>query len=183
MSSKSGLMPPHSESVTVPFRTKSNQPERFMALFREGMTLVEATANYLDGLGRREAKTLTPFVALAYATESMRLTTRLTQMATWLLARRAVFNGEELPNVGSPNDPLIVPPMTRTIGSKGYDELPETLRSLIDASHQLHAKIHRFDAADREAPKIVQNGPNPVALQVARLAAVFNSSDCPVGHA
>ena len=183
MSSKSGLMPPQSGSVTVPFRAKSNRSDKFMLLFREGMTLVEATANYLDGLGRREAKTLSPFVALAYATESMRLTTRLTQMATWLLARRAVFNGEELPNVGSPNDPLIVPPMTRIAGSKGYDELPETLKNLIDASHQLHAKIHRFDAVDREPPKVVQTGPNPVAMQVARLAAVFNNSDCPVGHA
>ena len=175
--SKSGVVPPRqSENVTIPFRVKAVQPDRFMALFREGMALVEETANYLDGPGRREAKTLTPFVALAYATESMRLTTRLTQMATWLLARRAVFNGEELPHSGGLNDPLLLPPITRTGGSKGYDELPEALKSLIEASYSLHIKIHGFDSADRGSAKAATTParPNPVAAQVARLAAAFD---------
>lgn len=174
MSSKSSVMPPRHSENTIPFRSRTGQPEKFMGLFREGMALVEETANYLDGPGRREAKTLTPFVALAYATESMRLTTRLTQMATWLLARRAVYHGEELPHAGSPNDPLLMPPITRLAGSKGYDEMPEKLRSLIEASYQFHAKIHRFDSAERGVTKPVSTRPNPVAAQVARLAAAFD---------
>ena len=35
------------------------QSETFRALFQDGMTLVEETANYLDGDGRAAAKTLT----------------------------------------------------------------------------------------------------------------------------
>ena len=65
-----------------------------MNLFREGMALVETTANYLDGQGRVDSRGLKQSGALAYASESMRLTTRLMQLASWLLLRRAVRNGE-----------------------------------------------------------------------------------------
>src|SRR5262249_29257339 len=68
--------------------------EAFTSLFREGMALVETTAAYLDGPGRKEAKGLDRSAALAYATESMRLTTRLMQLASWLLLQRAVNEGE-----------------------------------------------------------------------------------------
>lgn len=174
MSSKSNAVPPRHSENTIPFRSRTGQPEKFMALFRDGMALVEETANYLDGPGRREAKTLTPFVALAYATESMRLTTRLTQMATWLLARRAVYNGEQMLYAGSPNDPLLMPPVTRVSGSKGFDELPEKLKGLIEASYQFHTKIHRFDTIDRGISKPEAARPNPVATQFAQLAAAFD---------
>ena len=58
------------------------------------MDLVEETAAYLDGAGRTEAKALDRAVSLTYATESMRLTTRLMQLASWLLLHRAVKEGE-----------------------------------------------------------------------------------------
>ena len=66
----------------------------FSNLFREGMDLVEETAAYLDGPGRTEAKALERSVSLSYATESMRLTTRLMQLASWLLLQRAIASGE-----------------------------------------------------------------------------------------
>jgi regulator of CtrA degradation len=71
----------------------TNSPA-FGTLFREGMDLVEETAAYLDGPGRTEAKALERSVSLSYATESMRLTTRLMQLASWLLLHRAVKEGE-----------------------------------------------------------------------------------------
>src|SRR5476649_283661 len=58
------------------------------------MDLVEETAAYLDGAGRTEAKALDRSVSLTYATESMRLTTRLMQLDSWLLLHRAVKEGE-----------------------------------------------------------------------------------------
>src|SRR5271156_2715045 len=66
----------------------------FKDLFREGMTLVEEAASYLDGPGRAESRALSRPTALAYSTESMRLTTRLMQVASWLLLQRAVNEGE-----------------------------------------------------------------------------------------
>ncbi len=49
------------------------------------MTLVEETADYLDGDGRHAARELPRPASIVYATESMRLTTRLMQLASWLL--------------------------------------------------------------------------------------------------
>ena len=39
--------------------------QQFDQVFREGMALVEATANYLEGPGRRDAKGLAPVAATA----------------------------------------------------------------------------------------------------------------------
>src|SRR5437016_10906277 len=67
--------------------------ELFQRTFQEGMDLVEETAGYLDGAGRQDSKLLSRNAALAYASESMRLTTRLMQVASWLLVQRAVREG------------------------------------------------------------------------------------------
>ena len=84
----------HSESALVQFSERLTNSAAFGTLFREGMDLVEETAAYLDGDGRTEAKALERSVSLTYATESMRLTTRLMQLASWLLLHRAVKEGE-----------------------------------------------------------------------------------------
>src|SRR5712672_531365 len=66
----------------------------FDRTFDEGMALVEETARYLDGKGREEARGLPRRVAMLYAGESMRVTTRLMQAASWLLVQRAVRDGD-----------------------------------------------------------------------------------------
>src|SRR5260221_1729291 len=80
------------EAVLFGARLASSQA--FSALFRDGMGLVEETAAYLDGPGRQESKKLERNAALAYATASMRLTTRLMQLASSLLLHRAVKGSE-----------------------------------------------------------------------------------------
>ncbi len=79
---------------TISFAHRLAGSPRFKALFRDGMDLVEEVAAYLDGPGREEAKNLPRPVAIAYAAESMRLTTRLMQVASWLLVQRAVNEGD-----------------------------------------------------------------------------------------
>src|SRR5919205_3742186 len=78
----------------VDFLARFTGSEQFEKVFREGMGLVEETADYLDGRGRNDARGLDRHGAIAYATESMRLTTRLMQLASWLLLQRAVGQGE-----------------------------------------------------------------------------------------
>ena len=60
----------------------------FDSLYREGMTLIEDVAAYLDGDGRADSRHLPREASFVYATESMRLTTRLMQLASWLLLQR-----------------------------------------------------------------------------------------------
>jgi regulator of CtrA degradation len=148
--------------------------EAFGTLFREGMSLVEAAAAYLDGPGRDEAKKLSRSAALAYATESMRLTTRLMQIASWLLLQRAVNEGElsrdqaraEKTKVKlSPYDP----PHEESLAA-----LPFRLRALIDQSRFLHERVVRLDALLYEqAAKQPQDNGNPVERQIGLLRAAF----------
>ncbi len=78
----------------IDFMARFATSEQFNKVFQEGMSLVEETANYLDGPGRQDARALDRHGSIAYATESMRLTTRLMQLASWLLLQRAVSAGE-----------------------------------------------------------------------------------------
>src|SRR5215213_6278636 len=86
--------PTEPEESLIDFFTRFTASDQFGKVFKEGMGLVEQTANYLDGPGRDDAKTLDRSGTIAYATESMRLTTRLMQLASWLLLQRAVSVGE-----------------------------------------------------------------------------------------
>ena len=96
------------------------------------MALVEETAAYLDGPGRQESKKLERSAALAYATESMRLTTRLMQLASWLLLHRAVKEGEMTLSQANKEKSKV----KLAAGEPGDPEtiklLPERLRGLID---------------------------------------------------
>ena len=80
--------------ATIDFAVHFATSDQFKTVFKEGMGLVEETANYLDGPGRKEARGLDRHGSIAYATESMRLTTRLMQLASWLLLQRALHAGE-----------------------------------------------------------------------------------------
>ncbi len=148
---------------------------QFKALFDEGMSLVEDTANYLDGPGRADAKQLKPPLNVAYATESMRLTTRLMQLASWLLLQRALHRGEiDAEQAASSAQRVPIVPVGRSTRIKGYDELPARLRELVEASLRLHDRIMRLDRAmNPKAMPPQENFTHPVAIQMDRLRASF----------
>src|ERR1700753_4243447 len=135
----------HGETALVQFGERLTNSAAFGALFREGMELVEETAAYLDGEGRSEAKALERSVSLTYATESMRLTTRLMQLASWLLLHRAVKEGEMTltqANRGKTKGKLSgADPCARDM----IEKLPGTLQDLIARSMTLQAKVLRLD--------------------------------------
>jgi regulator of CtrA degradation len=161
------------DGVTVSFGAKFAQSEQFRIVFREGMALVEAAATYLDGDGRKEARKLEPPHSLAYATESMRLTTRLMQLASWLLLHRAVKEGEM--SLAQANKEKTKVKLAATDGHdpNNIELLPELLRELIERSQTLYMKVRRLDAtihniAADQAPSI-----NPVEHQLGLLKAAF----------
>lgn len=152
--------------------------EAFKALFQEGMELIEETAAYLDGEGREESRHLTRQVTLAYASESMRLTTRLMQVASWLLLQRAVAEGEISPDQAQIEKNRVRLASQDTAASiSEYEALPMRLRELIGLATRLHARILHLDqliAEAEAAPKPVSD--NPVALQLGMLERAFGSS-------
>ena len=127
----------------------------FDMLFRDGMALVEETAAYLDGPGREESRHLTRVVALAYASESMRLTTRLMQIASWLLLQRAVNEGEMTQHEAASDKRRSRSAWQTTQVAKSInDKLPVTLLALIEKGSQLQDRVQRLDAAISE-PAVV----------------------------
>ena len=152
--------------------------DSFQSLFQEGMSLVEETAVYLDGNGREEAKDLPRPASLAYATESMRLTTRLMQLASWLLLQRAVNEGEmSREQAGSEKNKVRLDKLSSSTGGPAWNDLPETLRDLIERSTRLQERVVHLDKMlyrkDVEEPVEEANNDNPVASQINQLHAAF----------
>lgn len=147
--------------------------EVFDRTFKEGMALVEETAAYLDGPGRAAAKRLPRSAALAYAGESMRLTTRLMQVASWLLVQRAVRDGEiPLIEAGSEKYRLISREARAETDFAGSNELPETLKALIVKGASIYERVRRLDETMYEGEDGA-GAANPVSDQLAKLQAAF----------
>jgi len=147
-------------------------------VFQQGMDLVERTAAYLDGAGRKDAKALKPAIAVTYATESMRLTSRLLDLASWLLIRRSLKDGEISEDEAARKRARL---KLRTSGRPShitnFAELPASLRALIEESFALSDRIMRLDMAlGPVAASSDVKAVNPVAAQIAELRAAFNAA-------
>jgi regulator of CtrA degradation len=169
--------------VTISFGERFANSDQFDAIFREGMALVERSAAYLDGPGRKEAKGLAGPAAMLYASESMRLTTRLLELASWLMIRRSFKEGEiTAQQLARKRERVRLTEPGRISHVKGFDTLPVGLQRLIEASFALNDRIVRLDLAmqvrvdepdtadlaDHRVPA------SPVQKQVTRLERAFS---------
>jgi regulator of CtrA degradation len=145
----------------------------FQPIFDEGMTLVDETAAYLDGDGRRDARAISRGAATLYAAESMRLTTRLMQVASWLLLQRAANQGDmsraqveaekvkvRLDGIGGGGD------------SPFYEELPLAFRDLVERAMMLERRVAMLDREIYGEPQLDASA-NPVGEQMHLLRTAF----------
>jgi regulator of CtrA degradation len=146
--------------------------EVFKKTFEDGMAMVEETAAYLDGPGREASKSLPRRVALAYAGESMRLTTRLMQVASWLLVQRAILEGEMTPSQAAQDkyrlgarEVCLAPAM------EGFELLPARLLELLERSAQLYERVDRLDQMMYRPAPVARS----VSDQLSRLAHAFSA--------
>ncbi len=172
--------------VTISFGERFVASDQFDAIFREGMALVERAAAYLDGPGRKEAKSLAGPAAMLYASESMRLTTRLLELASWLMIRRSYKEGEiTAEQLARKRERVRLTEPGRISHVKGFDTLPAGLQDLIKASFALNDRIVRLDLAmqvrvDQDQPDAVDSAAAlaspmqaPVQTQLRRLERAF----------
>ena len=162
------------EAVPVSFGERLASSQVFTDLFRDGMALVEETASYLDGPGRQDSKRLERNASLAYATESMRLTTRLMQLASWLLLHRAVKEGEMSLAQAHKEKTKVKLSSSENGDEQNIKLVPERLRLLIERSKALQLAVRRLDttmhaSTDSAHPK----AGNPVERQLGLLKAAF----------
>lgn len=146
----------------------------FQRTYREGMQLVEETTAYLDGPGRDASRNLSRDGSLAYAGESMRLTTRLMQVAAWLLVRKAVHEGEiTLEEAMDEKYRLATKEIARSVRVAGPRVLPAHLLELIERSERLYARVELLDTRLRQRPDVIESS-HPLSEQWNRVEAFFH---------
>ncbi|WP_158817812.1 DUF1465 family protein [Methylocapsa sp. S129] len=167
--------PDSSRSGTISFVQRLTASDSFKTLFKEGMALVEESAGYLDGAGRDESRQLRRAAAMAYASESMRLTTRLMQLASWLLLQRAVNEGDmTATQAASEKHKVRLTRQEIACAPELFDELPQRLRALTFKSMRLQARIVHLDQSLFAARAQEFGGaPSAIASQVERLRMAF----------
>src|SRR5579872_6171263 len=161
------------EVGAVSFSERLTNSQHFIALFRDGMALVDETATYLDGAGRLESKKLERSAGLVYATESLRLTNRLMHLASWLLLHRAVKEGEITLAQAHKEKSKVSLAACQPGDAKSLALLPDKLQELIARSAKLQTEIRRLDSTMHAV--VVPNiaGDNPVWRQLGLLKAAF----------
>jgi regulator of CtrA degradation len=163
------------QAGAILFGEKLVSSAAFKALFREGMSLVEETAAYLDGAGRTESRDLPRGAALAYATESMRLTTRLMQLASWLLLQRAVNEGEMTAEQARQEKTKVkLTALAPEPDEPTLELLPERLIELVRQSLRLQARIRHLDQIIADQAALVPERDNAVEQQIDRLRRAFS---------
>lgn len=162
---------------TINFAGHVASSAQFKTLYAEGMGLVEETASYLDGPGRSASKVLPRMASVLYAAESMRLTTRLMQMASWLLLQRAVNNGEMSRDQAlSEKNKVRLDSFNVDRSAPGWLDLPEAFRDLVERSLRLQNRVAVLDREiyrPEEASAIVPDNQNSVRAQIDLLQTAF----------
>lgn len=161
----------------IAFTERYANSEHFQKLYRDGMALVEETASYLDGPGRQESRKLDTDLSLAYATESMRLTTRLMQVSSWLLIRRALNDKSiDLEQARAERRKIQLDVISRPGHVRNFDQLPQHLQHLVHESFRLLDIVKRLDVTIEGQPVAAPSQPaNPVANQVDRVRLAFSA--------
>ncbi len=170
--------PSKGSAKTIKLAERRVFSQSFKPLYQEGMGLVEQAAEYLDGKGRAEAKKLSRLAATLYAAESMRLTTRLMQVASWLLLQRAANSGEMTRDqVASEKSKVRLDTASAHDEAAGWGELPKDFLDLVTRSLRLQALVRRMDE-EIYGGAIVDTPPagrraNPVSDQITLLNTAF----------
>ena len=158
-------------SNTVNLAEHTVRSTAFDRLYAEGMALVDEASTYLDNDGRLAARRIGTEAATLYASESMRLTTRLMQLASWLLLQRAANTGEmTTEQVLEEKAKVRLQGFAANMGEPHWNELPAAFRDLVERSLILQRRIAYIDReAERDTVANTDHG-NPVGASIDELS-------------
>ena len=69
-------------------------PRLIHSFYTEAMLLADEARSYFDESGHKDRDRLDPFTRVAFACESLKVTTRVMHIVAWLLTQRAIESGE-----------------------------------------------------------------------------------------
>jgi regulator of CtrA degradation len=114
--------------------------------------------------------------ATLYAAESMRLTTRLMQVASWLLLQRAANSGEMTrEQVAAEKAKVRLDTASAHETAPGWPELPAAFKEIVARSLTLQGVVQRMDDEIYGGEPEAERRPagNPVSAQITLLNTVF----------
>jgi regulator of CtrA degradation len=129
-------------------------PKLLNRIFEETMALLIDARDYVLRYESAETAQLTPTSRLLVRRETMRITSRLTQVMAWLLVQKAVFAGEiSRAEAAEPAHRLAGHRLCLDTEGGRFDGVPPRLSTLLERSYRLYTRIARLDALV-EAPGI-----------------------------
>ena len=124
----------------------------FGKTYDETMSLLVASRDYLANAQPADAVGLNPIERLRVNCEAMRLTSRLTQIMAWLLAQRAVYEGEMSRETAASDEYNLAADSVCMAEAEGSEDLlPERLQELLEESRRLYIRVARLDELNRRA--------------------------------
>ena len=124
--------------------------EFFGRTYGEAMSLLVEARDYLTHREPIERQTVLPPVRLRMSCETMRLTARLTKIMGWLLAQRAVYEGELTQEAALDGQCALAEVEICMAGEAAETpELPQRLSNLLDRSRRLFIRVARLDELAR----------------------------------
>ena len=122
--------------------------EFFGKTYGEAMSLLVEARDYLAHREPIDRAALVVENRLRFCSETMRLTSRLTQLMAWLLAQRAVYQGE-ISQERALDGHGALAGLDICMRDEATDNLPQRLASLLDRSRRLYVRVARLDELAR----------------------------------
>jgi regulator of CtrA degradation len=147
-------------------------PKVISALYQEAMALAEDARDYFDHVGQWDRKRLQPMDRVLFSCESLKVTTRLMHVISWLLVRKAVLAGEMSPAAAMTPDRRL----GRTTKNPQQDSpriktLPPMAQRLIAKSQELYVRIKRLE--EQMEGDETESDDSPARQLQQKLAAAF----------
>lgn len=127
-------------------RPAFGETEFFKKTYKEAISLVHTAADYFESNKQAANPKLSDEATLVFTAESLRVTSRLTQIMAWLFVQRAIAAGELPPEeAGTPARRLSGHSTCLPDESVDTSEFPDTFTDLLERSEGLFRRIARLD--------------------------------------
>lgn len=138
-------------------------PKLVESLYLEAMSLADEARGYFDREGAADRSRLDPVTRVAFSCESLKVTTRLMHVVSWLLVQKAVQAGElEAAEAAHPDRRL--GRASDTDDPARLAQLPGRSRDIVERSRDLYDRVSRLDAQIGAEPSDGEAGGGARAL-------------------
>ena len=120
-------------------------PTTLRNTYRETLDLMIEARNYLAYTHTSERSAVDHDARLKMSCEAFRVTSRLAHVMAWVMAQRAVQNGELAVDEACATFGLAAEDVCFDDSLRDDEELPDGLRSLMDRSYRLYVRVSRLD--------------------------------------